>query len=150
MTNFHGVLSKSDRPARQLAERSFALGQSEGKVMNYTLLIFESAEDFAARDDPAREETYWRRIPPYLKALRDAGVFAGGAGLEQPNVATTMRLHGGQRLVQDGPYADAKEQLAGFFVIDVPDLDRALEWAARYPLTAGGLIEIRPNLPPFE
>lgn len=118
--------------------------------MNYTLVIFETADDFAARKDPVRQQAYWSRLPPYLKALRDAGVFVGGAGLQPPETATTMRLRDGQRLIQDGPYAEAKEQLAGFFIINVPDLDRALEWAARYPLTPGGSVEVRPNLPPME
>lgn len=118
--------------------------------MNYTLVIFESAEDFAARKDPVKKDSYWSRIPPYLKALRDAGVFVGGAGLEAPETATTLTLRDGQRHVQDGPYAEAKEQLAGFFIINVPDLDRALEWAARYPVTPGGSVEVRPNLTPME
>jgi len=118
--------------------------------MNYTLVIYESAEDFAARTDPAKQEAYWSRIPPFLKALKDAGVFVGGAGLEAPETATTIRLRDGQPLVQDGPYAEAKEQLAGFFILNVPDLDRALEWAARYPVTPGGSIEVRPNLTPME
>lgn len=52
--------------------------------------------------------------------------------------------------MQDGPYAEAKEQLGGFFILNVPDLDRALEWAARYPVTPGGSIEVRPNLTPME
>jgi hypothetical protein len=55
---------------------------------------------------------------------------------------------GGERLVQDGPFADSKEQLGGFFIINVPDLDTALEWAARYPAGEGGGVEVRPNLPP--
>jgi hypothetical protein len=118
--------------------------------MNYTLVIYESAEDFAARKDPAKRDAYWSRIPPFLKALKDAGVFVGGAGLETPDTATTIRLRDGQRLVQDGPYAEAKEQLAGFFILNVSDLDRALEWAVRYPVTPGGSIEVRPNLTPME
>lgn len=118
--------------------------------MNYTLMIFESADDFAARKDPVKQQAYWGRLPPYLHALRDAGVFVGGAGLQPPDCATTVTFRDGQRLIQDGPYAEAKEQLAGFFIIDVPDLDRALEWAARYPITAAGSVEVRPNLPPME
>ena len=118
--------------------------------MNYTLVIYESADDFAARQDPARQKSYWDRIPPFLKALRDAGVFVGGAGLEAPQTATTIRLRDGQRFVQDGPYADAKEQLAGFFIVNVRDLECALEWAVRFPVTPGGSIEVRPNLPPME
>ena len=80
-------------------------------------------------------------------ALRDAGVMVGGAGLQLPEVATTVKLHEGKRLVQDGPYADTKEQLGGYFIIDVPDLDTALDWAARCPVAPGSVIEVRPNVP---
>ncbi len=117
--------------------------------MNYTLIVRETADDFAARTDPARQKAYWDRIPPYLKALTDAGVFVGGAGLEPPETAATLTLRGGQRRVQDGPFADTKEQLAGFFIINVPDRDAALQWAARYPVTPGGSVEVRPNLKPM-
>ena len=80
------------------------------------------------------------------KALRDAGVMVGGAALEPPRAATTVRQSHGKRQVQDGPFADTKEQLGGYYVIDVPDLDKALEWASRCPSAATGATEVRPNL----
>ena len=58
-------------------------------------------------------------------------------------------MRGGKRQVQDGPYADTKEKLGGFFIIDVPDLDKALEWAARCPAASTGSVEVRPTLPRF-
>jgi hypothetical protein len=116
--------------------------------MQYTILIYETAADFARRNDPAQQEEYWGAWPPYSKALKDAGVFVGGAGLEPPDTATTLRFRGEERLVQDGPYAETKEQLGGFYTIDVPDLDTALEWAARCPRTPGRVYEVRPNLRP--
>ena len=64
------------------------------------------------------------------------------AGLQPPRSATTLRQQGDKHLVQDGPYAETKEQLGGFFVIDVPNLDTALEWAARYPAK---VVEVRPT-----
>ena len=73
--------------------------------------------------------------------------FTRRAGLEPPAAATSLRQRDGGRLVQDGPFADTKEQLGGFFIIDVPDLDAALEWAARYPAGPAGGVEVRPNLP---
>jgi hypothetical protein len=115
--------------------------------MHYSLLFYQSPSDFAARTDPKKKEEFWASFLPYMKALKDAGIVVAGAGLQPPETATTLRLLNGQRQVQDGPYADTKEQLGGFFVIDVPDLDAALDWAARYP---GGLVEVRPNLPPME
>ena len=65
------------------------------------------------------------------------------------NTATTVRIRDGKRLVQDGPFADTKEQLGGYFVIEVPDLDAALEWAARAPSAACASVEVRPVLPPM-
>jgi len=118
--------------------------------VNYTLLFYLSPNEFSARSDPSKRQAFWGSFVPYAKALRDAGVVVGGAGLQPPDAATTVRLSHGQRQVQVGPYADTKEQLGGFFIIDVPDLDTALDWAARYPAGAGGVVEVRPNLPPME
>ncbi len=118
--------------------------------MNYTILIYETATDFAARNapDPKEREVYWAAWPRYAQALKEAGVFVGGAGLQLPGTATTLRFSDGKRQVQDGPYADTKEQLGGFFIINVPDLDTALDWAARVPYAPGRVFEVRPNLVP--
>ncbi len=116
--------------------------------MNYALLIYENAAGFALRTDPKKSQAYWAAWPAYTKALQDAGVMVGGAGLQLPNTATTLKLDDGRRLVQDGPYADTKEQLGGFYIINVPDLDTALEWAARIPAAPGSVIEVRPKLEP--
>jgi hypothetical protein len=85
----------------------------------------------------------------YAQALRDAGVTVGGNGLQPPRTATTLRLRDGRKLVQDGPYADTKEQLGGFFILDVPDLDTAMTWASRCPAATDGVLELRPVLPPM-
>lgn len=114
--------------------------------MKYTLLIYESPADFAALRDPKQGEAIMTGVMRYLQALKDAGVFVDGAGLQPPDTATTLRLRDGQHLVQDGPFADIKEQLGGFFIIDAPDLDAALEWAARFPQRPGQAIEVRPNM----
>lgn len=114
--------------------------------MKYTLLIYESPADFAALRDPKQGEEIMTGVMRYLQALKDAGVFVDGAGLQPPDTATTLRLRDGQHLVQDGPFADIKEQLGGFFIIDAPDLDAALEWAARFPQRPGQAIEVRPNM----
>ena len=116
--------------------------------MHYTMLIFETEADFARRTDLATREAYWAEWPPYAEALRAAGVMLGGSGLQPPATATTLRFRdGGEPVVQDGPYADTKEQLGGYFLLDVPDLDTALKWAARCPRSPGRAVEIRPNLP---
>jgi hypothetical protein len=116
--------------------------------MNYTLLIYENNAGFALRTDPQKSAAYWAAWPAYAKALQDAGVMVGGSGLQPPDTATTLRLEDGRRHVQDGPFADSKEQLGGYFIINVPDLDTALDWAARCPVAPGSVIEIRPNLTP--
>jgi hypothetical protein len=112
-------------------------------AMQYVVVIYESAEAFEARsgqDQPA----YFGAWQAYADALRQAGVMVGGKGLQQPSTGTTVRFHNSERTVQDGPYADTKEQLGGFVILDVPDLDAALEWAARAPLAFGGAVEVRP------
>ena len=68
---------------------------------------------------------------------------------QPPDTATVLKFRGDERLVQDGPYADTKEQLGGFYIINVPDLDTALEWAARCPRAPGRIYEVRPNLQPM-
>lgn len=80
----------------------------------------------------------------YTKAMMDAGVMRGGNALKPGLTATTVRLREGRRDVHDGPYADSKEELGGYYVIEVPDLDAALHWAARNPAAAYGAVEVRP------
>ncbi len=109
--------------------------------MKYAILVYETAQDLANR------EHHMPAYNAYSQALTEAGVMVGGAGLRPSHTATTLRLEQGQRQVQDGPYADTKEQLGGFFLIDVPDLDAALDWAARCPAASYCAVEVRPLLP---
>jgi len=138
----------SARPLLGRAQR-IALANQE-IAMNYTLLIYENAAGFDLRNTPdaAARQAYWGGFMAYTKALQDAGVMVAGAGLQATPAATTLRMRNGKRHVQDGPYADTKEQLGGYYVINVPDLDAALEWAARIPAAPGSVIEVRPNLLP--
>jgi hypothetical protein len=116
--------------------------------MKYTVLIYESDADFKNRtaSDESRQGAYWGAYKAYFAALREAGIMTGGAPLQPPHSGTTLRQRDGKRQVQDGPYADTKEQLGGFYEIDVPDLDTALQWAARCPAAASGAVEVRPTL----
>ena len=114
--------------------------------MKFSILVYETEEQLKLRTDPARQAQYFAAYQAYTKALQEAGVMAGGAGLEPVSHATTVRVRGSERQVQDGPFADTKETLGGIFIIDVPDLDKALEWAARCPSAATGCAEVRPNL----
>ena len=111
--------------------------------MQFALLIYESPEAFAARkNDVADPYTgAWRS---YHKALVESGVFVGGDPLQVPETGTTIRIKEGKRSVQDGPYADTKEQLGGLTILELPSLDAALEWAARCPAASCGAVEVRP------
>ena len=92
--------------------------------MQYALLFYQSPDEFAARTDPKKREAFWASFIPYMKALTEAGIVVAGAGLEPPDVATSIRLSGGKRQVQDGPFAETKEQLGGFFIIEVAESRR--------------------------
>ena len=83
----------------------------------------------------------------YTEALTKAGVLAGSNRLRPISTATTVRVANGKTQVLNGPYADTKEQLGGYFLIDVPDLDAAISWAARCPGSSHGIIEVRPVWP---
>jgi hypothetical protein len=111
-------------------------------IMKYALLVHQSQEHFDRRDDAAAVAAG----RAYGEALQAAGVFVGGAGLDSPKNATTVSVRDGKRQVHDGPYAETKEFLAGFGIIDVPNLDAALEWAARHPAAGFASIEVRPLL----
>jgi hypothetical protein len=80
----------------------------------------------------------------YTEALTKAGVMAGSSRLQPSSAATTVRTVDGKAQVLDGPYIDSKEQLGGYFIVDVPDLDAAISWAARCPASAHGVVEVRP------
>jgi hypothetical protein len=113
-------------------------------TMRYTLLIYESQEEFAQRSDPERKEAYLAGWSHYVNAIRESGVVVGGSGLYAPETATSLRRSDGKMLVQDGPITDTKEQLGGLFILEVPDLETALEWATRCPCEA---VEVRQCLP---
>jgi hypothetical protein len=112
--------------------------------MKYTILVYETPEDFAKRNGP--DPSYWGAHAAYNQAMQQAGVAAGGAGLMPPSTGTSIRTASGKRHVQDGPFADTKEQLGGYYVIDVANLDQAIEWAARCPSASTGGVEVRPHI----
>ncbi len=114
--------------------------------MNYMLMFFQRPGDLERRrEDPAAAD-YWESWRAYMDAIYAAGIVKSGNALEPPLAATTVRLRDGRRHVHDGPFAETKEMLGGYLVIDVPDLDTALEWAARSPSSTTGATEVRPVL----
>jgi hypothetical protein len=111
--------------------------------MKYMILIYSDEKAFAAVPDAQRKERFGA-YTAYTKALREAGVMVDGSRLEGANAATTIRLQNGRRQVQDGPIADTKEQLGGYYIIEAPNADAALDWAARCPGASYGAVELRP------
>ena len=112
--------------------------------MRYSLLLNYSEADGAALPEEAMAEGR-AAFDAYAKSLNDAGVLLGADVLQPTAASTTVTLRNGSLQVQDGPFADTKEQLGGVFTIDVPDLDAALAWAEKCPAAQWGVVEIRPT-----
>jgi hypothetical protein len=119
-------------------------GFAKDRAMQYAMLFFIHPEDGAKRRDPEQAAAYTGSWMAYIGAIREAGAFVDGAGLLPAETASVVRLHDGRRQVQDGPYADTKEELGGYVVLEVPDLDAALDWAAQCPALPKGAVEVRP------
>jgi hypothetical protein len=111
--------------------------------MQYMLLIYgnEAAMASASEADSARMLAAYGA---YTEAMGQAGVLVAGGRLRPTSTATTVRSPGGKAQVLDGPYAETKEQLGGYYLIEAPALDTALSWAERCPGAAVGTIEVRP------
>ena len=111
--------------------------------MQYLLMLYTQESDYARLTPEQQQE---RRIPymAYMEALKKAGVYLGSNRLTPTANASTVRIANGKTQVLDGPYADTKEQCGGYVLIDVPDLDSALSWAARCPTASHGAVEVRP------
>ena len=112
--------------------------------MRYTLLL-HYPEPTAEELGPEALAEGMRAFQAYARALDEAGVLASAEVLHPSDATTTVTLRGGELVVQDGPFADTKEQLGGTFVIDVPDLDAAIAWAAQAPSVSWGHVEVRPT-----
>jgi hypothetical protein len=112
--------------------------------MRYTLLL-HYPERTAEELGPEALADGIRAFQAYAKSLDDAGVLASAEVLQPTSATTTITLASGELVVQDGPFADTKEQLGGTFVIEVPDLDVAIDWARQAPSVSWGHLEIRPT-----
>jgi hypothetical protein len=105
------------------------------------MLIYTPTEGGPSPEQLQAEHPRWNA---YTQALADAGVMVAGDALEGIDTATTVRERGGETVLTDGPFAETKEILGGYYLIDVPDLDAALKWAARIPSAPYGSVEVRP------
>ena len=108
--------------------------------MQYMLLVYL---DEQALDETEREQCYVESVR-LTHELKSSGQYVAAAPLQPTSTATSVRLRGGKRLVTDGPFAETREQLGGYFLIDAKDLDEAVGIAARVPMARRGTIEVRP------
>lgn len=111
--------------------------------MQYLLLLYADESGWA-KMSPKEQEQGAAAYYAYTQALKDAGVHVGSNRLRGVSDATTVTTQDGKARVLDGPFADSKEQLGGYYLIDVPDLDSAIAWANRCPGSGHGTIEVRP------
>ena len=111
--------------------------------MQYMLLIYGN-EAAHASAKPADMQQMFAAYGAYTEAMKKAGAFVGGDPLQSSSTATTVRVANGKTEVLNGPYADTKEQLGGYYLIEASDLDAALSWAARCPGASFGTLEVRP------
>jgi hypothetical protein len=117
--------------------------RTEGGAVQYLLLIYE-------------DQSYWQNLPPeqfsaemkpwreYADWLRDKGWYVGGQALEPTTSAVTVREREGKTLTTDGPFAETKEQLGGYYLVECDDVEKAVEAASRIPSVVRGSIEVRP------
>ena len=111
--------------------------------MKYVLLIFQNPGAFEALPEDERERLM-AEFGAFNKEIEESGEFVGGSARAHPDTAKTVRGRDGVAVTTDGPFAEAKEQLGGFWVIKVPDLDAALAWAAKATVACRNPVEVRP------
>ena len=117
--------------------------------MRYTFFLYNDESSFANITEEELEQSK-AAFGAYIGSLKEAGVFVDTDWLQPSQTGTTITLRNGERRIQDGPYADTKEQLGGYFVVEVDNLDIALDWAAKCPSAQYGIIEVRPSAFPTE
>jgi hypothetical protein len=126
-----------------MVKRRIALPHVKEQSMKYALTIYgdeSSREGVSAEEQQATSQAYGT----LTQEMESKGAMLAGEGLYPTATATTVRVRDGERSVTDGPFAETKEQLGGFYVLDCNDLDEAIEWAAKIPGAQSGSVEIRP------
>jgi hypothetical protein len=114
--------------------------------MKYLLLIYENEADWAAIPE-AEKGKIFQEYMDYSSRIRKSGNYLGGEALQPTSTATTVRVKNGKTLTTDGPFAETREQLGGYFLVEAKDLDEAITLAAGIPGSRMGSIEVRPILP---
>ena len=111
--------------------------------MQYLVLIYDDEKAWEKMPE-AESQKIFGAYMAYSEEMAKAGVLRAGDALKPTSTATTVRLRDGKPLITDGPFAETKEQLGGYYLIDVPNIEEALKWAAKCPSAAFGSIEVRP------
>ena len=114
--------------------------------MQYLLMIYANEAEYA-KIDPATLQKVYEEYGAFTQGIVKSGNFKAGDRLQPTTTATTVRVRDGKTLTTDGPFAETREQLGGYYVIEAADLDAAIGWAARCPGAADGAIEVRPIWP---
>jgi hypothetical protein len=119
------------------------------EAMQYALLIYSASETNAAESADARatDDGVFDDWIAYTRALKSAGALVALERLQSAETATSVRVRDGERLLTDGPFIETKEYLLGFYLVEAPNLDTALDWAARMPISRYGAVEVRPVAP---
>jgi hypothetical protein len=107
-------------------------------VMRYLILIYENEAT------TPQDESEFQKWIEYTTRLRESGAWLGGEALQPTATATTVRVKNGKMVTTDGPFAETKEQLGGYYMVDCKNLDEALKWAAQIPSAGRGPVEVRP------
>jgi hypothetical protein len=113
--------------------------------MKYLLLLYGDESGWTDAS-PEAVQQMMEAYGAYDQAVKDAGVFVAGEGLEPTHAATTVRMKDGELVLTDGPFAETREQLGGFYVLECADLDEAIRWAGKLPDVDKGSVEVRPVL----
>ena len=111
--------------------------------MQYLLLIYDPEKTWATMPEAERNQMFTEYMT-FTNDIKTSGHYRAGDALQPTHTATTVRVRDGKISTTDGPFAETREQLGGYYLIDVPDLDAALSWAARCPSSSQGTIEVRP------
>ncbi len=114
--------------------------------MQYVLLIYENEARWGTQS-PAEQQAMFAEYRAFTESIAKSGHYKGGEALQPTTTATTVRVRDGKTLASDGPFAETKEQLGGFYLVEAANLDEATAMAARIPGARSGCIEVRPILP---
>jgi hypothetical protein len=139
-------MSKWKAPERHHDGGAWCPARQTEKTMDYLLMVYVKESSWTEMT-PEEQKQGMAAYGAFTEALKQAGALKGSSRLQPSSTATTVRASNGKPQVLNGPYADSKEQLGGYFLIEAPDLDGAIAWAARCPGAHHGIVELRPLWP---